>query len=295
MSEATDTAKPAEEIEEIDGQLSLADAAAAGPADADTVESDADADAVEAGSAADADEAGPDEADEAGTQGKAAKNGLVKAGTEAGTDADIDADAEIDAEAGDGADEADGEETAPAKAAGKRKKAAKPAQKPARASAGPGVPGWVLGVLGALVVALAVSTAWLWTDTKGTLTEDEINKAVRTAAASAQHISSWDYRTIEQDIDQVLGETTGDFHQAYEASAAKLLQTAPEQEAVTVGLTSKAGVESVKGDGSVTVLVFLNQQTTSKDAEAHIEQHRLRLTMVEKDGDWLVSKLEVLG
>ncbi|ROO91194.1 Mce-associated membrane protein [Actinocorallia herbida] len=265
MSEVTDTAEKTEteavetaeveEVEEVDGQLSLADAA----------------EADSASGATDAED-----------------------GTDASAAEDVE-DVEDTYEAGEAeADEA--EVVAPPKAAEKKaKKAAKSAQKPARASSGPGVPLWVLAVLGVLVVALGASTAWLWTGSRSTLSEDQINKAVRTAAASAQHISSWDYRTIEQDIDQVLDETTGDFHKAYEASAAKLLQTAPTQEAVTVGMTSKAGVEAIKDDGSVTVLVFLNQQTTSKDAEAHIEQHRLRLTMVDKDGEWLVSKLEVLG
>ncbi|MDX6738288.1 hypothetical protein [Actinocorallia sp. A-T 12471] len=293
MSEATDTARPvddavadapAETIEEIDGQLSLADAE---PEPAEPAEAKAeDADEI------DADE--PAEDDDAKAEPSAKTKTKAKPETEDAEDAeDSEESGEADAEA-DG--DADADDAVAAKAVEKkRKKAVRPTQKPVRASPGPGVPLWVLGVLGALVVALGVSTAWLWSSGRTALTQDEIDKAVRTAAASAQHISSWDYRTIEQDIDQVLGETTGDFHKAYEASAAKLLQTAPEQEAVTVGMTSKAGVEAVKDDGSVTVLVFLNQQTTSKDAEAHIEQHRLRLTMVDRDGRWLVSKLEVLG
>jgi len=155
-------------------------------------------------------------------------------------------------------------------------------------------PLWSVIAMAVVVVGLAVGTFVLRAGSGETLTKDEIDKAVRTAAATAQHISSWDYRTIESDTKQVLRETTGDFREAYEKSAAKLLENAPAQEAVTVGLTSKAGVESV-ANGRVKVLVFLNQQTTRKNADAHIEQHRLLLTMVQKDGEWLVSKLDILG
>ena len=157
-----------------------------------------------------------------------------------------------------------------------------------------GAPLWSVIVMAVVVVALAAGTFVLRGGSGERLSKDEVDKAVRTAAATAQHISSWDYRTIESDTKQVLGESTGDFREAYEKSAAKLLADAPAQQAVTVGLTSKAGVESVS-KGQVKVLVFLNQQTTKKDADAHIEQHRLRLTMVQKDGEWLVSKLDILG
>jgi len=171
---------------------------------------------------------------------------------------------------------------------GKRKKSLKPPK------VRTGAPLWSVIVMAVVVVALAVGTFVLRGGSGETLSKDEVDKAVRTAAATAQHISSWDYRTIESDTKQVLGEATGDFREAYEKSAAKLLADAPAQQAVTVGLTSKAGVDSVS-KGQVKVLVFLNQQTTKKDADAHIEQHRLRLTMVQKDGEWLVSKLDILG
>ncbi|MCD0450268.1 hypothetical protein LO762_13850 [Actinocorallia sp. API 0066] len=264
MSEATDTAAatPADAEPEIDGQLSLIGAAD----DSDTT------DATDTGKA----KAKPAEPDDEDDEPEAKAVSTKKAAADA-----------------DKADAAESE--AEVIESPKAKKAVRSAKRPVKAGSDGGVPGWVLVVLGALVVALGVSTGLLWSNTRGTLSQDQIDKAVRTAASTAQHISSWDYRTIKQDVAVVLDETTGDFHKAYEASAEKLLQTAPEQQAVTVGLTSKAGVEAVRDDGSVTVLVFLNQQTTSKDADPHIEQHRLRLTMVEKDGLWLVSKLEVLG
>lgn len=169
-------------------------------------------------------------------------------------------------------------------------KAPKPAKKPRE---GHPVPVWALGVLGVVAAALAAGVVYLLNGSGPSYSEDEVDKAVRTAMTAAQDISSWDYRTIQQDTKNVLSEVTGDFKSAYEKSAEKLLAQAPAQQAVVQGTVSKAGVESTGADG-VRVLVFLNQATTKKGADPRLDQHRIRLTMVEKDGSWLVSKLEIL-
>jgi Mce-associated membrane protein len=267
----------------VDGQLSLlGDEEAEGAAEAENSEKLEQEDAaVSEDAAADTEESSETEEtkDSEGTEG--AKKGT---GEDGGPDAE-------EAEKP--------EKSAKAKKAGGKKpvRLAKPGGKK-KPSAPRGerrdAPLWSVIAMAVVVVGLAVGTFVLRAGSGEALTKEEIDKAVRTAAATAQHISSWDYRTIESDTKQVLSETTGDFREAYEKSAAKLLESAPAQEAVTVGLTSKAGVESV-ANGRVKVLVFLNQQTTRKNADAHIEQHRLLLTMVQKDGEWLVSKLDILG
>ncbi|GAB3277417.1 hypothetical protein GCM10027589_03230 [Actinocorallia lasiicapitis] len=170
----------------------------------------------------------------------------------------------------------------------------KPAtDKPATDKPAGGPPLWVMITLGLVAAALLGGAFFLRAETDGKYSEKELDSASRAAVNAAQDISSWDYRTIESDTKNVLKETTGDFRAAYEKSAAKLLAQAPEQEAVVLGTASKAGVESADENG-VRVLVFLNQSTNRKGAEPSTDLHRLRLTMVESGGSWLVSKLEVL-
>lgn len=181
-------------------------------------------------------------------------------------------------------------ESKKAEKAAKPKKAPKPKVQKESVS---GPPVLVTAGLGVLVIALAVAVFFVRGTAANAVDEDAVDKAVRTAASAAQHISSWDYKTLDTDVKQVLGESTGEFRAAYEKSATKLLASAPSQEAVVVGTVSKVGVESTK-EGEVKVLVFLNQATTKKAADPSIAQHRLRLTMVEKNGEWLVAKLEML-
>ncbi|GAA3223527.1 hypothetical protein [Actinocorallia longicatena] len=180
-----------------------------------------------------------------------------------------------------------------AKTAEKPAEKAKPAKEKKAGTGRQGPPVWVMVVLGLVAAALVGGSFVLRADSDGKYSEQDLDDATRTAFNSAQDISTWDYRTIEGDTKHVLSETTGEFRTAYQQSAAKLLANAPAQEAVTLGTASKAGVESVGKDG-IKVLVFLNQSTTRKGAEPSTDLHRLRLTMVKKDGDWLVSKLEVL-
>ncbi|WP_106397318.1 hypothetical protein [Actinocorallia populi] len=266
--------EPAEEV--VEGQLSLMETEEA----EETGEAEGSEDPE--GSAE------PEEPEGAEASGE----GTAEAEDAEESEKDAEAAQDDDGEAGEAEEAEAGAAAASKKKASKAGKPKKKALRPARVRRD--APLWSVIVMAVAVIGLAAGTFVLRAGSGETLTRDEVDKAVRTAAATAQHISSWDYRTIESDTKQVLGETTGDFREAYEKSAVKLLESAPEQEAVTVGLTSKAGVESVS-KGQVKVLVFLNQQTTRKDADAHIEQHRLLLTMVEKDGEWLVSKLDILG
>jgi len=184
---------------------------------------------------------------------------------------------------------------------GKAEKAAGKAGKPARLKlsrpVGNGVPVWVTALLGVIVVGLGVGVFLLSRSADGRLGQDDIDDAVRTAGLTAQHVTSFDYKTLDADTKQVLGESTGKFHDDYAANAKNLLSTAPAQEAVSVGQASKYGVESVHG-GQVTVLVFLNQTTAIKGKDKKIELRQLRLTMVKgsgkQSGQWLVSRLDVL-
>ena len=57
---------------------------------------------------------------------------------------------------------------------------------------------------------------------------------------------------------------------------------------------SEAGVISASPD-KVDALVFLNQVTTSTRVEGEkIDQSRVRMRLVERDGSWLVEKVEAL-
>jgi Mce-associated membrane protein len=177
------------------------------------------------------------------------------------------------------------------------RKVAKPSRLKLSRPVGNGVPVWVTAVLGAITIGLAVGVFMLSRSAGDRLSQDDVDNAVRTAGLTAQHVTSFDYKTLEADTKQVLEESTGKFHDDYEANAKQLLSAAPAEEAVSVGQASKYGVEAVRGD-QVTVLVFLNQSTARKGKETKIELRQLRMTMVKgtgaKSDQWLVSRLDVL-
>jgi Mce-associated membrane protein len=209
--------------------------------------------------------------------------------------------AEEPAESAEDAADSEADEPTDKAAAKAARKAARKAAKPSRLKlsrpVGNGVPVWVTALLGVIAVGLAVGVFLLSRSADDRLNQDDIDNAVRTAGLSAQHITSFDYKTLDADTKQVLEESTGKFHDDYAANAKSLLSTAPAQEAVSVGEASKYGVEAVHGH-QVTVLVFLNQTTALKGKDKKIELRQLRLTMVKGHGkqsdQWLVSRLDVL-
>jgi Mce-associated membrane protein len=170
-----------------------------------------------------------------------------------------------------------------------------PPLEPAPTSRGKGL----VAVLAAVVVVLAALTgflAWRVHDTQG---EGPVaasrTRALDAARASARLVFSYDYRHLASDFKAGRAVTTGQFQGEYDKTTAKLVSdVAPRYKAVVVADVSDAAVVSATEDQVVT-LVFLNQQSASSlVATPKLTQSRLEMTMVRKDGRWLVSKIKAL-
>jgi Mce-associated membrane protein len=148
-------------------------------------------------------------------------------------------------------------------------------------------------LVGLLVLALAALNLWV-----ASLRSDQhdINAARAAALASARTrvpaILSYDYRTIDADIEHAVANLTGAFrtdfrslllHQVKPAAVAKKIRT----RATAVGTSAiDAHVDSVL------VLVFLDQRTTSgTSATPQTDGSRVEVTMTKVHGAWLVSAL----
>lgn len=123
--------------------------------------------------------------------------------------------------------------------------------------------------------------------------------AAKTAAIqAARDILSYDYRTLPRDIARAEADATGQFAQQYAASAARLQAEAKRLRAIVRATPSVAGVEEAT-PSAVVVLVFVDQATVkqlpgAKNPSTRIDQSRVRLTMTQVDGRWLVAALAAL-
>ncbi len=181
---------------------------------------------------------------------------------------------------------------------------ARPTQDVAAVPAAPAVPGATGGrnlvwVLGSVVLALAVLTAFLGYQAYVSRGQGQVETSRRDAVGAARNaarlVFSYDYRHLAKDFAAGRATTTGVFQGEYDKTTAKLVNdVAPRYKAVVVADVSDASVVTASVNQVVT-LVFLNQRSSSTlAAQPKITQSRLELTMVHQGGHWLVGRIKAL-
>ncbi|MFV2173859.1 hypothetical protein ACFHW2_04610 [Actinomadura sp. LOL_016] len=206
-------------------------------------------------------------------------------------DEDLDEDDEDDEDEGDEADSEVGTETAAADSDSDAD------DEPVRSSGRRGRPVVVVSVLAVVAVALAAGAVFLTMQVREhQATVDARRDAVAAAENAAKALSSYDYRTLENDLKAASATTTGELRSEFDKLAQQLRTQATQQQAVSTTTVLKAGAVSATPD-EVVVLVYANRASaTSQDTEARLpESLRIQMTMVEKDGKWLAQELKVIS
>ena len=157
--------------------------------------------------------------------------------------------------------------------------------------------GWLpLTAVGLTVALLAGATGFLaWQLRQQSLAQDARPDAVAAARDAARLLFSYDHQTLEEDFAEGLAVTTGEFRKEYSRTTKEVVTPVAEQyDAVVVAEVVEAAVIDAEA-GEVTALVFLNQGTTSTRVQGQqVDQSRVRMHLVERDGKWLVEAVEAL-
>lgn len=169
-------------------------------------------------------------------------------------------------------------------------------QREGEQEAGRRVPGWVLATLTALLVVVLAAVALLVrADQHARAVDAARGEAVRAARTAATAILSYDYRHLDADFAKGRAFTAPPFAQQYAKTTADAVkQVATDTKASVVAQVAAAGVEQAS-EHRVVVVLFVNQTTTSTRLERpQVDQNRVEMTMVERDGRWLVSQVSGL-
>jgi Mce-associated membrane protein len=158
-------------------------------------------------------------------------------------------------------------------------------------------------VLALLCVPAAVAAVVFWVrapsvPAPASLLSADAQGALTAAKTDAHAILSYDYRSISRDIAAAKADTTGVFSRQYAGTAARLLSEAKQVKAIVQATIGSAGVVS-SVPGNVVVLLFVDQASVrqtpgQKTPTTRIDQSRVRMTMTEVNGKWLVSALAAL-
>jgi Mce-associated membrane protein len=157
---------------------------------------------------------------------------------------------------------------------------------------------WVLAgiaALAVLLIAAASLTTWLYLHSyrPGQAANPAATQAALDAA-KAGTIAAWSYSpdSLDKDLQNAKTHLTGDFLSYYTDFTDSVVRPAVKQEHVaTTANVVRAAVSEINPD-SATVLLFVNQTTTSAQrTEPSTVSSIVMVTMNKIDGNWLISAL----
>lgn len=158
-----------------------------------------------------------------------------------------------------------------------------------------------LAVASVVLVVVAGLATWGYLDAReDTSVEQTIADAPTAATDAAREIATqmftYDHRTVDADLGAVRELLTGNALQEFvEQSMPAVSTSAKEHEASVYATVAAAAPEEVTDDEKIAVLVMLNRMVSSRESpEAAASASRLRLHMVEDDGQWKLEQLESL-
>ncbi|MGA9873214.1 MAG: h domain protein [Rhodococcus sp. (in: high G+C Gram-positive bacteria)] len=145
-----------------------------------------------------------------------------------------------------------------------------------------------------VVLALAVGVGVLFHQYRQSQhTEQARTDAVDAARAQATAMLAYDFGGVDDQLGSAAEGLTGDFRDEYTTLVTDVIAPAAKEKSLTVQVTVQGAAVVDAEPESATVLLFLNQITTSSEApEAASSGSRVRMTMDKVDGRWLTSKLE---
>jgi Mce-associated membrane protein len=154
----------------------------------------------------------------------------------------------------------------------------------------------IVVVLTLLVAASGVAAGILDTQTSNdTATQQERDAATAAAKTEVPQILSYNYKTLSADLARASADTTGQFSGQFGVLAGQLIgPNATKQQTVTNAAVPVAAAVDSSGN-EVTVLVFVDQSTTSKQQpKAQKNASQLRVTMQKVKGRWLIEQFSAL-
>lgn len=157
----------------------------------------------------------------------------------------------------------------------------------------------LLCLLGVALLTFAVGVAALGLRMSTMTTSDDLasvrKEATAAGRADAKVILSYDYRTLDKDFRVGRRATTGDFRAEYQKTTSKLVKGSAKKYHTVVTATVVASSVVSASREKVKLLLYVDQNTVSDlKKNGRLDQNRVLMTVVDVNGQWLVSDLESL-
>lgn len=149
------------------------------------------------------------------------------------------------------------------------------------------------------VGAIVLAVMFTLKDRENTASDRAATEALAVAQTSLKSVLSYDYRRLEQDRARAAVLLAPDLRKEFDKTYDELLAegkgdtegAAVQTKTVVTAETVGAAVMDASPD-EVTVLAFVNQTSTHNEESPRTFSNRVRVVLVERDGDWLISELD---
>ncbi|MGQ4618644.1 hypothetical protein [Nocardia sp. R7R-8] len=116
--------------------------------------------------------------------------------------------------------------------------------------------------------------------------------ATEAARSRVPAVLSYDHNTIDTAFPALAGNLTGKFRDDFTTLGTKVIIPAAHRDSITTKATVVGNSVVSVEEGTVTVLMFLNQETTGARYQGpRLDGSRVRVTMTEQAGTWLISDI----
>jgi hypothetical protein len=146
-------------------------------------------------------------------------------------------------------------------------------------------------VLAVLLVLLLAGVGFLWftrPEASSVRTDDYVD-ALQAARSGVVDMTSFDYLTLDDDIEQIKRVATGDLEkEAAEQLDSRRQQITDSQATVNTEVVG-AGVTRADSDDATVLPVIQSTQKSTASEQAQVVRYRIRVELTKEDGRWLLS------
>jgi Mce-associated membrane protein len=146
-------------------------------------------------------------------------------------------------------------------------------------------------VLAVLLVLLLAGAGFLWftrPEPSSVRTDDYVD-VLQAARSGVVDMTSFDYLTLDDDIQQIRSVATGDLEkEAADQLDSRRQQITDSQATVNTEVVG-AGVTRADSDDATVVLVIQSTQKSTASEQAQVVRYRIRVDLTNEDGRWLLS------
>lgn len=156
--------------------------------------------------------------------------------------------------------------------------------------------GWRRWIVPALIVLAALVALGVWWQVLDQRSQTNRVEQARAAAETiVMDLLTYGHESVAEDLDAALADVTGTFAEDYQQLVDEaIVPISRERQIDTEAVVVQSGIVASDAD-SVTVLLFVDQSTTSSDAPGtRRDLSRIEVTASEIDGVWKINRLEAV-